>query len=63
MTLIMGGTLDDASWLKPTVQLFCNSGQPWISIPAYITKLGECQANTFHRACALQPVKISVQRY
>jgi len=38
MTLIMGGTLDDASWLKPTVQLFCDSAQPWIPIPADITK-------------------------
>ena len=27
MTLIMGGTLDDASWLKPTVQLFCDSAR------------------------------------
>jgi hypothetical protein len=32
MTLIMGGTLDDTSWLKPTMQLFCDSAQPWIAI-------------------------------
>ena len=38
MTLIMGGTLDDTSWLKPTAQLFCDSAQPWVPIPADITK-------------------------
>ena len=32
MTLIMGGTLDDTSWLKPTAQLFCDSAQPWVAI-------------------------------
>ena len=32
MTLIMGGTLDDTSWLKPTIQLFCDSAQPWVAI-------------------------------
>ena len=32
MTLIMGGTFDDTSWLKPTLQLFCDSAQPWIAI-------------------------------
>ena len=32
MTLIMGGTLDDTSWLKPTMQLFCDSAQPWVAI-------------------------------
>ena len=32
MMLIMGGTLDDTSWPKPTMQLFCNSAQPWVAI-------------------------------
>ena len=32
MTLIMGGTLDDTSWLRPTIQLFCDSAQPWVPI-------------------------------
>ena len=32
MTLIMGGTLDYTSWLKPTIQLFCDSAQPWVAI-------------------------------
>jgi hypothetical protein len=29
-TLLMGGTLDDSKWLKPTVMLFCDSAQPWV---------------------------------
>jgi len=32
MILIMGGTLDDTSWLKPTMNLFCDSAQPWVAI-------------------------------
>jgi hypothetical protein len=32
MTLIMGGTLDDTSWLNPTIALFGDSAQPWVAI-------------------------------
>ncbi len=32
MALIMGGTLDDTSWLKPTMALFCDSTLPWLAI-------------------------------
>jgi hypothetical protein len=32
MALTMGGTLDDPSWLKPTMALFCDSAQPWLAI-------------------------------
>ncbi|SRR6266404_6950712 len=32
MALIIGGTLDDASGLKPTMALFCDSAQPWLAI-------------------------------
>jgi hypothetical protein len=32
MALIMGGTLDDPSWLKPGLALFCDSAQPWLSV-------------------------------
>ena len=32
MALIMGGTLDDTSWLRPTMALFCDSAQPWLAI-------------------------------
>ena len=32
MTRIMGGTLDDTSWLNPTIALFGDSAQPWVAI-------------------------------
>jgi hypothetical protein len=30
MALVMGGTLDDPSWLRPTMALFCERAQPWL---------------------------------
>jgi hypothetical protein len=32
MALIMAGTLDDTSWLTPTIALFYDSAQPWLAI-------------------------------
>jgi hypothetical protein len=32
VTIVMAGTLDDTSWLKPTIEIFCDSAQPWISL-------------------------------
>lgn len=26
------GTLDDADWVKPTMQIYCDSAQPWVSL-------------------------------
>ena len=26
------GTLDDASWLKPAMQIYCDSAQPWVQL-------------------------------
>jgi hypothetical protein len=33
MTFIKGGSLDDPSWLQPTVHIWCDSAQPWDAIP------------------------------
>jgi hypothetical protein len=30
IVVIFAGTLDDASWLKPTMQIYCDSAQPWV---------------------------------
>jgi hypothetical protein len=32
MSFIKAGTLDDASWLRPTVEIWCSSAQPWVSL-------------------------------
>jgi hypothetical protein len=36
--LIMAGTLDDALWFRPTVSLFRDSAQPWITMPEDVQK-------------------------
>jgi hypothetical protein len=32
VAIIFAGTLDDASWLKPSRQIYCDSAQPWVSL-------------------------------
>jgi hypothetical protein len=32
LLFIKAGTLDDTSWLKPSVHLFCDSKQAWVGI-------------------------------
>lgn len=32
VAIIKAGTLDDTSGLKPTVQLYCDSAQPWVPL-------------------------------
>ena len=32
MTMLNAGTLDDTSWIKPGMQIFCESAQPWVSL-------------------------------
>ena len=30
--MIGAGTLDDASWVKPKMQIYCSSAQPWVDL-------------------------------
>jgi len=30
--MVMTGTLDDPSWVKPAVEIFCDSAQPWVAL-------------------------------
>jgi hypothetical protein len=32
VAFIMTGTLDDASWVKPTMEIFLDSAQPWVNL-------------------------------
>lgn len=32
VSMILVGTLDDPSWIKPTTEIFCDSAQPWVSL-------------------------------
>ena len=32
VTMIMAGTLDDPSWVKPASEIFCDSAQAWVQL-------------------------------
>jgi len=32
IVMILTGTLDDASWIKPTMEIYLDSAQPWVSL-------------------------------
>ena len=32
VVMIPAGTLDDPSWVKPTMQIYCDSAQPWVKL-------------------------------
>lgn len=38
MVFVKAGTLDDSSWLEPTMHVWCASAQPWVNIPEGIAK-------------------------
>ena len=31
-SILRAGTLDDTSWLKPTMEIYCDSAQPWVAL-------------------------------
>jgi hypothetical protein len=31
-TIIPAGTLDDTSWLKPTMEIYCDDSQSWVQL-------------------------------
>ena len=32
IAFIKAGTLDDTSWLRPTMEIWCETAQPWVAI-------------------------------
>jgi len=38
---IKAGTLDDKSWLQPTMHVWCDSAQPWVQIPEGMQKFAK----------------------
>lgn len=38
LLVIKAGSLDDPSWLKPGMSIYCDSAQPWAVIPEGIPK-------------------------
>ena len=33
LVFVRAGTLDDTSWLRPSVHLWTDSAQPWVALP------------------------------
>lgn len=40
LAAIKSGTLKDSSWVKPTIQIWCDSGRPWGILDDTIPKTG-----------------------
>lgn len=32
LVMLAVGTLDDPSWVKPTMEIYCDSAQPWVQL-------------------------------
>jgi hypothetical protein len=33
LTFVKGGSLDDPTWIEPTLHIWCDSAQPWDKLP------------------------------
>ena len=40
-SIIRAGTLDDPSWLKPTMEIYCDSAQPWVELGGGMKRFGK----------------------
>jgi hypothetical protein len=41
LTFAKGGSLDDSSWIEPTLHIWCDSAQPWDKLPEGATCVPE----------------------
>jgi len=41
VVMIPVGTLDDKSWVKPAMQIYCDSAQPWVNLAGEMQKFGK----------------------
>jgi hypothetical protein len=41
LVMILTGTLDDASWVKPAMEIFTDSAQPWVSLGGERQRFGK----------------------
>ncbi len=44
VVMILTGTLDDPSWVKPAVQIYCDSAQPWVELGGNIQRFAKMPA-------------------
>jgi hypothetical protein len=38
LSIIRVGTLDDTSWVKPAMEIYCEAAQPWVSLGGEMQK-------------------------
>lgn len=38
VVMLNAGTLDDPSWVRPTMQIYCDSAQPWVQLGGGLMK-------------------------
>jgi hypothetical protein len=38
---LKAGTLDDTSWVKPAVSVWCESAQPWVAYPEGVARFAQ----------------------
>ncbi len=41
VVMISGGTLDDPSWVKPGMQIYCDSAQSWVQLGDGMQRFGK----------------------
>jgi hypothetical protein len=41
IVMLGAGTLDDAGWVKPGMQIYCDSAQPWVSLAGEMQRFGK----------------------
>lgn len=41
VVMILTGTLDDPSWIKPSLQIYCDSAQPWVELGGNMQRFGK----------------------
>ena len=40
VSIVGVGTLNDTSWVKPAVEIYCDAAQPWVSLGGGMTQIG-----------------------
>lgn len=41
VVMFAAGTLDDASWVQPRMQIYCDSAQPWVQLSGEMQRFGK----------------------
>ena len=48
MTIIPAGALDDPSWVRPAMEIYCDSAQPWVQLGAGMERFPKMRPGHLH---------------